>query len=84
MELLERTTQPEFSQTAPNTTTLYRPFEELFHFTINFSISALNLYVARHFHSFRYFALETNHFFLLQVHVISKRANRFDVENNTF
>ena len=52
MEFLERTMQPEFSQITPNTTTLYRPFEELFHFTINFSISALNLYVTRHFHSF--------------------------------
>jgi hypothetical protein len=44
--------QPEFSQIAPNTTTLYRPFEELFHFTIKFLISEMNLYVRIHFHTF--------------------------------
>jgi hypothetical protein len=73
VELLDRTQQPKISKIKPNTTTLYRPSEEIFHFTFNFTISALNLYVTIHFHSFDILHWKHITFFLFRCRLIPRR-----------
>jgi hypothetical protein len=80
--LLERAMQPAFSQIALITATLYRPFEELLHFTTKFLNSALNLLVKTHFHSLD--ILHWKQITFPHVAVISKTENIFDVKNHTF